>query len=63
MDTAIKPAVTNDDAFRVAHIALPREVAVRKIGHLTLSNFDIAAGVATVLMIWGPMLAGALHGH
>jgi hypothetical protein len=58
-----RPGVSNDNAYRVANIPLPREVAVKKIGHLTLSNFDIAAGVATVLMIWGPMLAGAIHGH
>jgi hypothetical protein len=55
--------VINDYA-RIGNISLPREVPVRKISrHLTLSNFDVAAGVVTLLMIWGPMLGGAIHGH
>ncbi len=30
-------------------------------GRPTFSSIDMAAGVVAALMIWGPLLAGALH--
>jgi hypothetical protein len=64
METVAKthPVAVNDSP-RIANVSLPLEKQITKIGPLALSNFDVAAGVVTVLMIWGPMLAGAIHGH
>jgi hypothetical protein len=42
-------------------VALPREKPLATVGGFTLSNFDVVAIAASVLMVCGPLLGAVIR--
>jgi hypothetical protein len=57
--------MNNDQALATtrlaATLALPREKSVATVGGFNLSNFDVVAIAASVLMVCGPLLGAVIR--
>ncbi len=65
METLTRPTIVDDRTLTPSAAPLENgKIYVRPRARGPLFDAqDMAAGVAAVVMIWGPLLAGAIHGR